>query len=141
MALKGCTAAHDLFLELPGPTIEGMQEAVRGYEDVGVRVVLAPMLSDISLYDAVPGLFETLTDDLKLSVKGLRPQPRQSGLQVVEALEKAWSADTDHARLAIAPTIPAHCSDDLLIACRNLADATGLGTPSKRTSRLPSVGR
>ena len=130
MALKGCTAAYDLFLELPGPTIEGVQGAARAYQDVGIRVVLAPMLSDISLYDAVPGLFDELSDDLKLSVNELRPQPWQNALQVVEALEKAWSIDTDHARLAIAPTIPTHCSDDLLIACRKLADDTGMGLHS-----------
>jgi guanine deaminase len=130
MVLKGCTAAYDLFLELPVPTVEGIQEAFRAYQDVGMRVVIAPMLSDISLYDAVPGLLDALSSELKRSVSKFRPQHWPKSIQVMEALERTCHLDTDRARLAIAPTIPMHCSDEFLHACRALADKTGLGLHS-----------
>lgn len=129
MVLKGSTAAYDLFLELPGPTAEGIQEAIRAYQDVGIRVVLAPMLSDVSLYEAVPGLLDALPSQLKSSVNVHLPHWKQS-LQVVRTLQKSCRLDADRARLAIAPTIPMHCSDDFLRACRELADDTGWGLHS-----------
>ena len=126
MLLKGCTAAYDLFFELPGPTVEGIQEAFRAYQDAGMRVVIAPMLSDISMYKAVPGLLEALPSELKSALSKFRAPHWQQSFQVMEALEKACHLDSDRARLAIAPTIPMHCSDEFLHACRILADKTGL---------------
>jgi 5-methylthioadenosine/S-adenosylhomocysteine deaminase len=130
MALKGCTAAYDLFLELPEPTVEGIHEAIRAYQDVGIRVTIAPMLSDISLYDAVPGLLDALPPELQRSVSRDRPPRWQDSFQVMESLVKTSHFDSERARIAIAPTIPMHCSDEFLRACRKLADDTGLGIQS-----------
>jgi 5-methylthioadenosine/S-adenosylhomocysteine deaminase len=128
LALKGCTTAYDLALELPTPTVEGTMQAVQAYVDVGVRVVMAPMLANLSLYDTVPGLLQSLPPQLRPSVQG--PQPWQASLQAIKDLYQRWTIDTDLARLAIAPTIPTHCSDDFLLACKELADATGMGLQS-----------
>ena len=130
MALKGCTAAYDLFLELPEPTVEGIHEAIRAYQDVGIRVTIAPMLSDISLYDAVPGLLDALPPELQRSVGKHRPPRWQDSFRVMESLAKASPFDPERVRIAIAPTIPMHCSDEFLGACRKLADDTGLGIQS-----------
>jgi 5-methylthioadenosine/S-adenosylhomocysteine deaminase len=130
MALKGCTAAYDLFFEFPEPTVEGIQQAIRAYQDVGIRVVIAPMLSDMSLYEAVPGLLDALPPELKASVGGVRPPHWKQSIQVMESLEKAVHLDSDRARLAISPTIAMHCSEDFLRACRELADRTGWGIHS-----------
>jgi 5-methylthioadenosine/S-adenosylhomocysteine deaminase len=130
MALKGCTTAYDLFLELPGPTVEGIHEAIRAYQDVGIRVAIAPMLSDIGLYDAVPGLYDALPPDLQKQVAKEGPLPWQESFRVMEALAKNSHFDSEWVRIAIAPTIPMHCSAEFLTACRKLADETGLGIQS-----------
>jgi 5-methylthioadenosine/S-adenosylhomocysteine deaminase len=130
MALKGCTAAYDLFLELPEPTVEGILEAIRAYQDVGIRVTIAPMLSDISLYDAIPGLFDALPSALQRAVGDHRPPRWQDSFRVMEALAKTSHFDSEQVHIAIAPTIPMHCSDEFLQACRKLADDTGLGIQS-----------
>ena len=61
MVLKGCTAAYDLPLELPAPTLEGVESLGRVYAEVGMRAVIAPMVADRTLYEAVPGLMEVLS--------------------------------------------------------------------------------
>ena len=55
MVLKGTTAAYDLFVEFPQPTIEGLQAVASGYQAVGMRSVVAAMMSDQSFYQAIPG--------------------------------------------------------------------------------------
>lgn len=130
MVLKGCTAAYDLFFEFPEPTVEGIQEAIRAYRDVGIRVVMAPMLSDIGLYEAVPGLLDALPPDLKTSVSSDRRPHWKKSMEVMESLEKTSHLDSDRERLAICPTIAMHCSEDFLRGCREFADKTGWGIHS-----------
>ena len=43
MVRKGCTAAYDLFVEYPVPSMEGVDAVARAYRDVGMRAVIAPM--------------------------------------------------------------------------------------------------
>ncbi len=65
MLLKGCTAAYDLFVEFPLPTREGMDAAAEAYAEVGMRAVIAPMVADLSFYQAIPGLLDALPDALR----------------------------------------------------------------------------
>jgi 5-methylthioadenosine/S-adenosylhomocysteine deaminase len=62
MILKGCTAAYDMFFEFPSPSKEGLRLAAQAYNEIGVRVQLAPMMSDITFYRAVPGLLDSLPE-------------------------------------------------------------------------------
>ena len=62
MVLKGSTATYDLYFEFPAPTLEGMHAVAQGYEDVGVRSTIAPMMADHTLYTAIPALFEALPE-------------------------------------------------------------------------------
>src|SRR5690606_36035605 len=65
MVSKGCTACFDLVYEFPRPTLEGIAAVAQAYADVGMRAVLAPMIADRSLFQAIPGLAETLPSDLR----------------------------------------------------------------------------
>src|SRR6516225_403711 len=56
----GVTACYDLYVEFPLPSLEGLAAAARGYNDAGLRVVMAPMVADHTLYQAIPGLMEAL---------------------------------------------------------------------------------
>jgi len=124
MALKGVTSAYDLFFELPTPTAEGITEAANGYGDVGLRVTIAPMLADRTLYQAVSGLLDALPDEL---CEGLsEPRPFGESVSEIERLIHGWSLSSNRAQLGLAPTISAHCSDELLSACRALSEEFGL---------------
>ena len=62
---KGSTACYDLFFEFPAPSIEGMEAVANAYAKVGLRAVIAPMVADLTFYQAVPGLIDALPDDAR----------------------------------------------------------------------------
>lgn len=127
MVLKGCTAAYDLPLELPVPSPEGVEAVGRGYADVGMRAVVAPMVADRTLYEAIPGLLDVLTPALRREVDALRPVPWKTTAASLGTVLHGWTLDPDQVRLAVAPTIPHHCSDEFLRACADLAREHGVG--------------
>ena len=55
MIRKGCTACFDLTLEFPLPSADGLSAVGRAYRDAGMRAVIAPMIADRTLYQALPG--------------------------------------------------------------------------------------
>ena len=127
MVLKGCTACYDLHYEWPLPTAEGLDAIAGAYSEVGMRAVIAPMIADLSFYEAIPGLMDALPPNLRAEVEQLRTAPGRITLAAVRKSLKAWSRDTDQVRLPVAPTIPHHCSDRFMAACATLAREYGVG--------------
>src|SRR5215471_17876240 len=128
MVLKGCTAAYDLAAEFPLPSVEGLSAMAEAYEEVGMRCVLAPMVADLTFFEAIPGLMERLPAPLQKEVESFRLAPwKATTKQIKKALQK-WPFDK--VRLAVAPTIPHHCTDAFLIACRDLAKDYEVGLHS-----------
>ena len=126
MALKGCTAAYDLTAELPLPSIEGFDAAAGAYADIGMRAVIAPMVADLTLYEAIPGLRDALPPAQQKEVEALRLAPAEKCLAAMQAIAKAWRWAVHDIRLAIAPTIPLHCTEDFMHGCVRLARDHGL---------------
>lgn len=127
MLLKGCTAVYDMCLEGPLPTPEGVGAVARGYADAGMRAVVAPMTSDRSFFDAVPGLMEALPPDVQAELARRRPAPGGASADAMHRILREWSFDREWIRPALAPTIPLHCSEEHLRACKALADEFGVG--------------
>jgi 5-methylthioadenosine/S-adenosylhomocysteine deaminase len=128
MVMKGCTAAYDLAAEFPLPSVEGLSAMAQAYEDVGMRCMLAPLVADISFFEAIPGLMERLPPRLRTEVESFKQAPwKVTTKQMRRALQK-WPFEM--VQLALAPTIPFHCSDDFLIACRDLAKEYDVGIQS-----------
>ena len=130
MVLKGVTAAYDLPLEFPAPTLEGLEAVARGYAEVGLRAVVAPMVADRSFFEAIPGLLDALPPDLQKAVEALRPAPWQTSIENLRTALKGWTLDREQVRLGVAPTIPHHCSDAFIRACADLAKEHGVGLHS-----------
>jgi 5-methylthioadenosine/S-adenosylhomocysteine deaminase len=118
---RGCTACYDLYAEYPLPTVEGIEAAARAYADVGIRAVVAPMMADRTLYQALPGLMEALPDRARREVESLRAAPYQACVDACRQILKSWPLDRERVAPALGPTIPLHCSDDFLQACATLA--------------------
>ncbi|TAJ35470.1 MAG: amidohydrolase [Reyranella sp.] len=128
MVMKGCTAAYDLAAEFPLPSVDGLSAMAKAYEEVGMRAVLAPMVADLSFFEAIPGLMERLSPSLQKEVESFRLAPwKATARQIRKALQK-WPFEK--VALAVAPTIPHHCTDDFLIACRDLAREYDVGIHS-----------
>jgi guanine deaminase len=127
MVRSGTTSCYDLFHEFPAPSLDGIEAAARGYREAGVRPVLAPMVADHSFYDAIPGLMDALPPALRKEVERFRLAPAAETLQALERVVAGWRFGADEATLALAPTIPLHCSDPFIVGCRDLACDAGLG--------------
>ncbi len=130
MLLKGCTAAYDLYSEFPLPTREGLDAVAEAYAEVGMRAVIAPMVADRTVYEAIPGLYEALPDPLRAQVDRLRLPAWERSLDAMREIISGWRWNAHDIRAAVAPTIPHHCSDGFLCGCRDLARDFNLGLHS-----------
>jgi 5-methylthioadenosine/S-adenosylhomocysteine deaminase len=126
MALKGCTAAYDLFAEVPLPTADGMDAAAEAYHDVGMRAVIAPMVADRTFYEAIPGLMEALPPALQKAVEGLRPGDGNTCIAAIDGILRGWKWGAHGIHAAVAPTIPHHCSPDFICGCARVARTHGV---------------
>lgn len=126
MIRKGCTACFDLSVELPGPTVAGIHAVAEAYHDAGMRAVVAPMISDRTIHQALPGLLDAFPADLREVLAAITLPPWQETLATVTQAIHGWPVAMDRVRPGIGPAIPLHCSDDFLTACAQLAEAADL---------------
>jgi 5-methylthioadenosine/S-adenosylhomocysteine deaminase len=119
---KGCTAAYDLFVEYPVPSREGLNAVAEAYGTVGMRAVIAPMMADRTLYEALPGLIESLPLHLQAQARRIKAAPYEASVAAARDILANWRHDRDKLRPALGPTIPLHCSDAFLVECARLAE-------------------
>ena len=124
---KGCTACYDLFVEIPAPSREGIEAVASAYAEVGMRAVVAPMMADRSLYQALPGLIESLPESAQEQVAEIQAAPYDASLATCREILQHWAFDRDFIRPAIAPTIPLHCSDEFMLGCAALSAEFDVG--------------
>jgi 5-methylthioadenosine/S-adenosylhomocysteine deaminase len=126
MIRKGCTACFDLTVEFPEPSREGISAVARAYSDAGMRAVVAPMIADHTIYQALPGLLEALPEELRSRYAGLRAAPTERTFAACSDILANWEFDRRWIRPALGPTIPLHCSDEFLIHCAQLSSQHGV---------------
>jgi 5-methylthioadenosine/S-adenosylhomocysteine deaminase len=126
MVRRGCTASFDLFVEFPAPSAEAMRAVGQAYMDVGMRAVVAPMLADRTLYQALPGLLDAIPEPMRSQIARTALAPYETSLANLKPIFADWPFDRDFIRPGIAPTIPLHCSDDFIVACARMAKEYGL---------------
>jgi 5-methylthioadenosine/S-adenosylhomocysteine deaminase len=122
MLSKGCTACFDLVYEFPRPTPGGFAAVARAYADAGLRAVLAPMIADKTLFQAIPGLLDALPADLRKTLGELGLSAGDETISAVEDIVSSCAKLPDGIGVAIAPTIPHHCSERFLLQCVDIAD-------------------
>jgi len=138
---KGCTAVYDLPSEIPLPTAEGLDAMAEAYAAVGLRAVLAPMLGDLTFFQATPGLIDSLPEPFRSKVAAMSAAPASETLGAMGSIARGWSHGGRNIRFGVAPTIPLHGTDDFLKACRALAAEHGLPMQSHvAESRYQSAG-
>jgi guanine deaminase len=121
MIRKGCTACFDLSVELPGPSVAGLHAVAEAYYGAGMRAVVAPMIADRTIYQALPGMLAALPDDLAQALGAITLPPWSETLAICEDAFASWPVPHDLVRPGIGPAIPLHCSDEFLVACAALS--------------------
>jgi 5-methylthioadenosine/S-adenosylhomocysteine deaminase len=128
MLETGCTSAYDLYMAVPAITDEAFEAVVRAYDDVGVRVVLAPAVADIVFHRTVPGLLDLLPTELRRTVETMQPAPTKGLLDLTDRAIRRWhGAASGRVRIAVAPTIPNQATDEFLDGCARLVREHGVG--------------
>jgi guanine deaminase len=122
MIRKGCTACFDLTVELPEPSHEGIAAVARAYRDAGMRAVVAPMIADRTIYQALPGLLDALPESLRPQFAALDAAPTERTFQACRDILANWQFDRRSVRPALGPSIPLHCSDRFLAECAKISD-------------------
>ena len=120
MLRYGVTEAYDLVIHHPVPTVESLQAVVDAYTDIGLRAIVAPAVADRPFHEIIPGLFDSLPSDMQTALGGKSMPP---GEKIIENIRAAFQSvkTNDLVRLAVAPTIPAQCTDEFLAACRDIS--------------------
>ncbi|MGY4709161.1 amidohydrolase family protein [Mycolicibacterium sp. CBM1] len=115
---SGCTGAFDLLAQTGGPDPAGCYAAARGYARAGLRTVLAPMVADRTVHEAISTIGACC---------GIPPPgpPTADILTACTAYVEDFPALGD-VTPALAPTIPAHCSPELTVGLAELAARHGL---------------
>jgi 5-methylthioadenosine/S-adenosylhomocysteine deaminase len=132
---------------LPVPSVEALDDVARAYADVGMRAVISPMVADRTFYQAIPGLLDAFPADMRPLAEAMRTASAETILAPIRQAARAWPHPSDRIRPGIAPTIPLHCSEDLLLGCGHLAAEFGLPlqthlaeSPVQRAAALKQYG-
>jgi len=123
---RGCTATFDVSGEFPQTTPAGLHAVAGAYDRAGLRAVVAPMMADLTLWQAYPELLQSLPAELRGTLAGLRAPTARTQLDAVRTAAADWRFDPQRVRLGLAPTIPLHCGDDFLRECAQLSEQLGL---------------
>ncbi len=118
----GTTTLLDHLRLSPGLTVEGLEAAARAYCDVGIRAVIAPVLSDLPASETIPldliDLPGALAEPLRRSPASWREQA-----DVCEAFIQAWKPQIG---IQVGPSAPHRCSDALLERCGEMSERHGV---------------
>lgn len=119
---RGCTTALDMYGEYPVPSPPGMGAVADAYDSIGMRAVIAPMMADRTLFQAIPGLMDSLPDRYREAAQAMATAPTDQTLAGLEDVLNTWRHDRSRVRPGIAPTIPLHCSEGFMAGCARLAE-------------------
>jgi guanine deaminase len=125
MARTGTTAAYDM---VRAPSREHLAAIVAAYSDAGLRVTLAPAISDVSFVDSVPGLSALLPDETRAALTAAPlPSVEENIRFAAEAISEFHGAAEGRVSVAVGPLIADVCSDELLRACGELSRDASVG--------------
>ncbi|WP_114424091.1 amidohydrolase family protein [Nocardioides houyundeii] len=128
---SGCTGAFDLVAQAGLPDFERLSAVAGGYHGAGMRAVIAPMVADRSVHAAVPAIDGCCP-----------PPPAGPSTDLVLAACRDWATYAPALpgiSPALAPTIAAHCTPELITGLHALAREQGLRLHTHLAESLPQA--
>jgi 5-methylthioadenosine/S-adenosylhomocysteine deaminase len=118
----GTTCVLDHVRISPDLDDESLDAVAQAWHDSGMRVTIAPIVSDRRITDTMPFVSDDL-GDLDLSSYGTRrPLSSERQMEIAEAFFIRWhGSGNGRIRVAIGPSGPQRCSDDLLLKCADFS--------------------
>ncbi|WP_338833218.1 Melamine deaminase [Moorella humiferrea] len=108
--------------------LEGLEAALKAYQEAGIRAVMAPMVSDKYYYQTLPVKGEDLPAEIKSEFEKTKPKSAAFLIELTETLIKKWH-QKDEGLIGVmpGPSGPQRCSEELLIGLAELARKYDLG--------------
>lgn len=119
---SGCTTVVDHVRTTPPADPECLAAVAQAYEEVGIRAVVVPVISDRRFADTLP-----LGESAEVEA-GLNDVPPAASVQLRNVDEFARAAEgrgQSRIRVAIGPSAPQRCTDDLLVEASEWARDRG----------------
>jgi len=143
MMRSGTTSVLDHVKISPDIDLEALDAVASAWADSGLRVTIAPIVADRPIIETMPFDVDDLKD-LDLSGYGARmPMPAAEQIAVVEAFHQKWHGTGEgRLKVAIGPSGPQRCSDDLLVRAGDFSErhATVLHTHVLETRLQREMG-
>jgi cytosine/adenosine deaminase-related metal-dependent hydrolase len=112
--LSGGTCLMDHAYVIPGQEMETIDALIRGYKEVGIRAVIAPLIQDLPFTAGLPSGC--------LLPQSASPQSASQWLDLMEILIKEFHDPDRGIYIGLGPTGFHRCSDELLQGCAELSD-------------------
>lgn len=117
--LSGGTSIVDHLVLIPGQEIETVAAAVRAYQEIGIRVFIAPLIQDANLTAGIPD-----GEEKREHKRYIRSTSEM--LALMEDLVDKFHHPATGVSILVAPTGIQLCSDALLAGCIELSERYNL---------------
>jgi 5-methylthioadenosine/S-adenosylhomocysteine deaminase len=123
---SGATCVVDFLYELDGFTTESLEAVVSGYRDAGLRALIALGIGDRAYHETVILEEGLVSRELVERLEADRPPSWNEWERFVrDAVERLHRPD-EGISIAIGPSGPQRCTDEMLAGCAALADELDL---------------
>lgn len=126
MLRTGTTTAVDDVNLAPNLTEEHVAAVVQAYEDSGMRAVVSPHVLDVPYHRSVPFLGESLPKTLREMLEAGAAVDVPALTDLMRTCARKWGGQGRRVRFGIGPSGPQRCSDALLTAMAEVAEAHDL---------------
>jgi 5-methylthioadenosine/S-adenosylhomocysteine deaminase len=118
---SGVTAIVDHFFDPPRHDLGRLGEAVRAYEEIGIRATVSSAVMDIHPLDALPYARELVPQDLQARLSYGAPITPSEYIAYCTSAFEAFHERKGRIHFMVAPSAPQRCSPALMQACHAFA--------------------
>jgi cytosine/adenosine deaminase-related metal-dependent hydrolase len=126
MVRSGATCVVDYVYELAGWTDETLGSVVRAYRDLGLRAVIVIGMSDRAYQESVVLDLSLVPDDLMRRLEREKPPPWREWEAFARRAVERYHRPDEGISIALGPSGPQRCTDEMLAGCAQLADELDL---------------
>ena len=126
MVRSGATCVVDFLYELQGFTEESLAAVVQAYRDLGLRAVIALAMFDRSYYETVVLDLDLLPAEVHAELKRQRPPAWGEWEALARRAVERFHRPEEGISIALGPSGPQRCTDEMLAGCAALADELDL---------------
>jgi guanine deaminase len=126
-ALEAVKTGTTALLDHLGGDVTTTSAALQAYDELGIRVALAPMISDVALPETVGVPAEHWPAAAQANSPAFLPANADDLLARTEELHRTWHGRNGRISVLLGPSAPQRCTTGLLERCAELAEKLDVG--------------